>query len=300
MTISVVFDPPLPADSPAVFNSKAFTLVGNLNTFSTQANATAADINADVTDPGVVAIGADLIGANTIGDVAANLANVVTVAGISANVTTVAGISANVTTVANNTANINAAVSDLPSLAAKVSKTGDTMTGPLEVPAGASGAQVPQAQEALLKAGNLSGLGNAATARTNLGLGTAATRAALGSTGALYSRDGILGSLAESAGVPTGALINNISNANGQSVLFADGTVIARGAPTGSAAGSVVWSFPVAFVAAPSVVFQFTGSVAGMVVLVSVNTTGAEFSTYNDAGARIAASTRAIAFGRWF
>lgn len=63
-----------------------------------------------------------------------NLSSVNTVAGISANVTTVAGISANVTTVANNTANINAAVADLPSLAAKVSKTGDTMTGNLNVP----------------------------------------------------------------------------------------------------------------------------------------------------------------------
>lgn len=134
MTISVVFDPPLPADSPTVFNSKAFTLVGDLNTFSTQANATAADINADVNDPGIVAVAADLMGANTVGAVAANVANVVTVAGISANVTTVAGISANVTTVANNTANINAAVADLPSLAAKVSKTGDTMTGNLNVP----------------------------------------------------------------------------------------------------------------------------------------------------------------------
>ena len=134
MTISVVFDPPRPSDSPAVFNTKAFTLVGNLNTFSTQANDTASDINDQVTDPGVVAIGADLIGPDTIGAVAANLANVAAVAGISANVTTVAGISADVTAVAANTANINAAVADLPSLAAKVSKTGDTMTGQLIVP----------------------------------------------------------------------------------------------------------------------------------------------------------------------
>lgn len=152
MTISVVFDPPLPADSPTVFNSKAFTLVGDLNTFSTQANATAADINADVTDPGVVAIGADLIGANTIGDVAAIALDVVSVAAIDADVSTVAAIAADVVAVAANTANISAAVADLPSLAAKVSKTGDTMSGPLVVPAGATGSQVPQAQEVALLA----------------------------------------------------------------------------------------------------------------------------------------------------
>jgi hypothetical protein len=134
MTISVVFDPPLPADSPAVFNSKAFTLVGDLNTFSTQANSTASDINAQVTDPGVVAIGADLTGANTIGAVAAIKADVSAVAAIKADVSAVAAIKADVSAVAANEANINAAVADLPSLAAKVSKTGDTMTGDLSVP----------------------------------------------------------------------------------------------------------------------------------------------------------------------
>jgi len=39
MTISVVFDPPLPSDNPADFNTKAFALLGDLNTWSTQANA---------------------------------------------------------------------------------------------------------------------------------------------------------------------------------------------------------------------------------------------------------------------
>ena len=50
--------------------------------------------------------------------------------------------------VSDNIVNINAAVADLPALSAKVSKTGDTMTGHLEVPAGASGAQAVRASEA--------------------------------------------------------------------------------------------------------------------------------------------------------
>ena len=49
--------------------------------------------------------------------------------------------------VAENIDTIEEAVDNLPNLAAKVSKTGDTMTGHLSVPAGATGAEVPQAQE---------------------------------------------------------------------------------------------------------------------------------------------------------
>lgn len=49
MTISVVFDPPLRSDSPAVFNSKAFTLVGDLNKWSNEANALASDVTSKQT-----------------------------------------------------------------------------------------------------------------------------------------------------------------------------------------------------------------------------------------------------------
>lgn len=47
MTITVVFDPPLPSDSPATFNTKAFSTLGDLNTWSTQANALAGEVSAD-------------------------------------------------------------------------------------------------------------------------------------------------------------------------------------------------------------------------------------------------------------
>lgn len=45
-TITVVFDPPLPTDDPATFDSKAFGLVSDLNTFATEANLVASEINA--------------------------------------------------------------------------------------------------------------------------------------------------------------------------------------------------------------------------------------------------------------
>jgi hypothetical protein len=43
-TITVTFDPPVPSDTPAVFNTKAFTLLGNLNTWSSQANVIATEL----------------------------------------------------------------------------------------------------------------------------------------------------------------------------------------------------------------------------------------------------------------
>ena len=57
-------------------------------------------------------------------------------------------------------------------------------------------------------------------------LGNAATRTALGTTGELYSRDSILGTVSQSAGIPTGAIIERGSNANGEYVRYADGTQI--------------------------------------------------------------------------
>lgn len=48
MTITVTFDPPLPSDSPATFNTKAFTLLGDLNDWSTQANALPAELAVDL------------------------------------------------------------------------------------------------------------------------------------------------------------------------------------------------------------------------------------------------------------
>ncbi|MFF6557809.1 hypothetical protein ACET39_31575, partial [Pseudomonas aeruginosa] len=70
------------------------------------------------------------------------------------------------------------------------------------------------------------GAATAAGARTSLGLGSAAVRAALGSTGALYSRDSILGAVSQTSGIPSGAIIERGANANGDYVRYADGTQI--------------------------------------------------------------------------
>jgi hypothetical protein len=106
-----------------------------------------------------------------------------------------------------------------------------------------------------------------AAQRGTLGLGSAATRTALGTTGSLYSRDSILGTVSQSSGVPTGAIIERGSNANGEYVRYADGTQICTHALAGGTTVTssytlqgitiyrqrVMWTFPAAFIATPVV-----------------------------------------------
>jgi len=90
------------------------------------------------------------------------------------------------------------------------------------------------------------GATTAAGARTSLGLGSAAVAA-------------ILGTVSQSGGVPTGAIIQRGSNANGEFVRYADGTQecwISINVPNSNvAAGGYAqltggWTFPAAFVSA--------------------------------------------------
>lgn len=87
-----------------------------------------------------------------------------------------------------------------------------------------------------------------------------------------YAKDNILGTVSQTSGVPTGAIIERGSNANGSYVRFADGTqtcVMIR-AVTGSGAGvrTFTLTYPVAFAAGPSLLgdamawgasFRYTG-----------------------------------------
>ena len=66
----------------------------------------------------------------------------------------------------------------------------------------------------------------------------------------VYARSNILGTVSESGGVPTGAIIERGSNANGEFVKYADGTMICTGALSltgtiasqGSASGTITLS----------------------------------------------------------
>jgi len=69
--------------------------------------------------------------------------------------------------------------------------------------------------------------------------------------GTMFNQGNILGTVSESSGVPTGAIIERGSNANGEFVKFADGTQICTSVvqfDISSTSGSVqAYDFPVSF-----------------------------------------------------
>lgn len=147
MPITVVFDPPLPSDSPEVFNSKAFSTLGDLNDWSTEANALASDVTAKQTT------------ASNAATTATTQAGIATSAASTASTKASEAVNArDVAVQAASDAEDAAAAAALFDPASYVPKAGNvTMTGPLSVPAGASGAQVPQAQEVVLRSGAVFG-----------------------------------------------------------------------------------------------------------------------------------------------
>lgn len=129
-----------------------------------------------------------------------------------------------------------------------------------------------------------------------------------------YNPANIVGSVSESSGVPTGAIIESGSNANGSYTKWADGTMICRQTGTigsiavSTAAGalyrssSVTWTYPQKFVGTPSVSWAGrweTG--AGWFALATVSSSGAG-GYYLDVASRAAGtvSIHATAIGRWF
>jgi hypothetical protein len=76
--------------------------------------------------------------------------------------------------------------------------------------------------------------------------------------GDVYNQSNIVGTVSESAGVPTGAIIESGSNANGEYVKYADGTLMcwqewAVESMADYTTREETWTFPVAYTAAPNV-----------------------------------------------
>ena len=165
------------------------------------------------------------------------------------------------------------------------------------------------------------GATTAAAARTALGLGTAATAAVTTSAtdttaGRLvrvqdgYVKGSILGTVSQSAGVPTGAIIQRGTNANGAFVRFADGTQICTfQAFTTSASAEVTWTFPAAFAFPatpdrPAVAGAISGTTSTTAVLgigdITTGTSVSVWATQVPSGALVSRSAALIAIGRWF
>lgn len=131
----------------------------------------------------------------------------------------------------------------------------------------------------------------------------------------IFSQDSILGAVSQSAGVPTGAIIERGSNANGEYTKFADGTLICtykwsdtNTAPT--AFGNIwlgdayTWTFPVSFVSPPFVtgMVDASGPRKWLTGAGSSVTNGqARFQImYGISTGPAASQNSLLAIGRWF
>lgn len=169
-------------------------------------------------------------------------------------------------------------------------------------------------------------------ARVNLGLGSvavenivpvakggtgvqtfAAIQSALNGVGG-YSRANILGSVSQSGGAPTGAILERGSNANGEYIKYADGTMIcwSNSRPLGNLAatlgaifytGSQTWTFPQQFVSAPAVAGHISSTVGYSWLGLGSGATSASNTTFSGFSATSTTSAptfSAVAIGRWF
>ena len=128
-----------------------------------------------------------------------------------------------------------------------------------------------------------------------------------------YNQANILGVVSQSGGVPTGAIIERGSNANGNYTRFADGTQVCQitrvdgsfaisGALVGGFASTAIpWTFPAAFSAIPGVSSNPAGGTAFGTMHGSVNvaTTDYHYTAVTSQGAASRTVTL-LAIGRWF
>ena len=151
----------------------------------------------------------------------------------------------------------------------------------------------------------------------NSDLGSASLVDAIGS-GDLYGRDSILGTVSETAGVPTGAIIESGSNSDGEYTRWADGTQQVNQYLEGSWGGSgnqiydVSWTYPIGFINTPEYQSAMAGGnssndnnclsdkIGQNISNGTVDSTETLFTVVKTGGTSIAGNLRVIAIGRWF
>lgn len=117
---------------------------------------------------------------------------------------------------------------------------------------------------------------------------------------------GVVGTVAQVGGLPTGQVVERGSNANGEYVRFADGTQICVAAVTFVGNGN--WTYPSTFASAPVVAPVNSSGAAtafSITVTIAVNTTSASLRsldvTSGSVATRISTLTPLVsAIGRWF
>ena len=117
---------------------------------------------------------------------------------------------------------------------------------------------------------------------------------------AWVSRDQV-GTVSQSSGTPTGAIIEKGSNANGSYTKWADGTMICRHSATTDGTGLYTWTFPVAFSAVPHLVANAETAAEGRMVTMQTPVASAvALYLWSHSNAAVSATIRMTAIGAWF
>ena len=130
------------------------------------------------------------------------------------------------------------------------------------------------------------------------------------SVGALYGKGNVLGTVSQSGGVPTGAIIQRGSNANGEFVRYADGTLICTIGDLGvmrQGDDPYTWTYPLGFVSSPAVTgniisragdnnwYSITFGTGGNTGIGSTSTL-----VYVNSSSTVTVRANLIAIGRWY
>lgn len=119
----------------------------------------------------------------------------------------------------------------------------------------------------------------------------------------IYTAARIVGTVSQSGGVPTGAIIETGSDANGRFTRFADGTQVCHHVATAGSGADTTWTFPAVFSTATglSVLVNPRTATDALFGAARVPTTSAVgFNIWNTSNARQAQSASLFAIGRWF
>lgn len=114
-------------------------------------------------------------------------------------------------------------------------------------------------------------------------------------------RTDIIGTVAQTGGIPTGAFFERGSNANGDYIRLADGTLLCTFNLLASSAAGVTWTFPSVFAIAPVVTGLAQATVLSCICQDSApSTTAVVLSARDKTDARRADTMQLQATGRWF
>jgi len=116
----------------------------------------------------------------------------------------------------------------------------------------------------------------------------------------IYESKSLLGTVSQFGGLPTGAVIESGSNANGRYTKFASGLMECRQTMNAASGAAVTWTFPSAFIEGPVVTGNAIAVVLSALCLdAAPTTTAVTFSARDKTDARRADVVHLHAVGRW-